>query len=61
MYDYPTQVVVVILHAFQSSKIQLMSKAKTLNKIEQDMESGSEQKRIDALLDAFEYGDADCI
>ncbi len=35
-----------------------MSKAKTLKKIEQDMKSGSEQKRIDALLDAFEYRDA---
>jgi HEAT repeat protein len=34
-----------------------MSKAKTLKKIEQDMESGNEQKRIDALLDAFDYGD----
>ncbi len=35
-----------------------MSEAKTLKKIEQDMESGSEQQRIDALLDAFDYGDA---
>ena len=35
-----------------------MSEAKTLKKIEQDMESDSEQQRIDALLDAFDYGDA---
>lgn len=35
-----------------------MSGAKTLKKIEHDMELGSEQQRIDALLDAFEYGDA---
>jgi hypothetical protein len=35
-----------------------MSEAKILKKIEQDIESGSEQQRIDALLDAFDYGDA---
>lgn len=35
-----------------------MSEAKTLKTIEQDMQSGSELQRIDALLDAFDYGDA---
>lgn len=35
-----------------------MRETKTLKKIERDMESGSEQQRVDALLDAFDYGDA---